>query len=89
MSGDWDYSDTQCPKCGHETAHRRCDAIDCEDGFYHDCGEDCCPCLNPEPNTPCEECHGRGYFNWCRHCGWDLLDKRYLNGKSELAGVSS
>ena len=85
MSSDWEYADIPCPKCGHDTASRRCDAIDCEDGGYHDCGEDCCACLYPEPNTPCEECHGRGRFSWCRHCGWDLLEKRYLNGKSELA----
>lgn len=33
----------------------------CVDGFTgHDCGEDCCCCLNPEPNVECEVCDGEG-----------------------------
>jgi hypothetical protein len=26
----------------------------------HDCGEDTCPCLDPEPNTVCPMCEGEG-----------------------------
>ena len=29
----------------------------------HDCGEDCCACLEPEENVVCTQCHGEG--------GWD------------------
>lgn len=29
-------------------------------GAYHDCGEDCCCCADPEPNVVCEECDGEG-----------------------------
>jgi hypothetical protein len=29
-------------------------------GGFHDCGEDCCPCADPELNETCEECHGEG-----------------------------
>jgi hypothetical protein len=45
------------------------DGIDSEDcwacggeGYYHDCGEDTCCCLNPEEDDmfPCEECGGKG-----------------------------
>lgn len=33
----------------------------CEDGYSgHDCGEDCCPCLDPEENMVCQVCEGRG-----------------------------
>lgn len=33
----------------------------CVDGFTgHDCGEDCCCCLRPEPNIECEVCDGEG-----------------------------
>lgn len=33
----------------------------CDDGFVgHDCGEDCCPCLEPEPNVVCDICDGEG-----------------------------
>lgn len=33
----------------------------CEDGYsYHDCGEDSCCCLNPEPNVVCDTCNGKG-----------------------------
>lgn len=81
---DWEYSLEYCPKCGATAAQQDCTAIDCEDGYIHDCGEDCCCCLDPEPNFACEECHGRGGHLWCRACGWDLYEKRYLNGRSEL-----
>jgi hypothetical protein len=37
------------------------------EGGFHDCGEDCCPCLEPELNELCEECDGEG--GWV--CGCD------------------
>lgn len=46
----------ECPTCGGE-------------GGFHDCGEDCCPCLyhNGEPEDfdwfDCSECGGSGYLN--------------------------
>lgn len=31
------------------------------EGGWHDCGEDCCCCLDPEEITHvCDECHGTG-----------------------------
>lgn len=38
---------TDCWQCGGEA-------------MFHDCGEDCCPCLHPKLNTPCSECKGEG-----------------------------
>ena len=36
------------------------------DGVYgHDCGEDCCGCLDPEENEPCDLCGGRGWVKVC------------------------
>lgn len=30
---------------------------------YHDCGEDTCCCLDPQPNVRCETCEGaRGWY---------------------------
>ncbi len=38
----------ECWQCGGE-------------GVYgHDCGEDCCACLRPDDNAPCEICEGLG-----------------------------
>lgn len=44
--------------------------IDCEqcggegvDG--HDCGEDCCCCLDPVENAPCDSCDGTGGWYEC------------------------
>lgn len=33
-------------------------------GYYHDCGEDTCPCANPETQDIylCETCKGEGYL---------------------------
>lgn len=37
------------------------DCYNCIDGYsHHDCGEDTCCCLHPEPNVECEICHGEG-----------------------------
>jgi hypothetical protein len=43
-----------CPDCGGE-------------GGYHDCGEDCCMCLEPEANRECHTCVGAGFFR-CPEC---------------------
>ena len=34
------------------------------EGGFHDCGEDCCPCLHPELdlNEVCDVCDGEGYI---------------------------
>lgn len=76
---DVEYSDEPCPKCGADTYKRRCG---CDGGFsHHDCGEDTCCCLHPEPNVVCDECDGKEMHNWCPRCGWDLVQECYINGK--------
>ena len=81
---DYEICEDECPKCGHGHTHRRgCTAIDCEDGMYHNCMEDCCCCLHAEPNCKCEECGGHGVMLWCPNCGWDLLQKFFINGKDQ------
>lgn len=81
MSEHIELSDETCPKCGHEAYERMCG---CDEGYDgHDCGEDVCCCLDPEENGVCDECEGHGYHVWCRRCGWDLLQKRFLNGHDE------
>jgi hypothetical protein len=57
--------DCQCARCGTSAFHVDC--YDCENGYsHHDCGEDCCCCLNPEPNVPCDVCGGSG--GWWQCC---------------------
>lgn len=35
-------------------------------GGFHDCGEDCCPCLDKEEITEdCDECNGKGRYLQC------------------------
>ena len=56
--------DCQCARCGSSATSERCDM--CEDGLCgHDCGEDCCCCLNPEANVLCDYCGGTGIFHFC------------------------
>lgn len=53
--------------CGTELQWRDC--YNCEDGFSdHDCGEDCCCCLHPENNVPCDICEGEGGWMGCPIC---------------------
>lgn len=80
---DIEYAETECPKCGSWEVYQR-DCQYCEEGYSdHDCGDDCCCCLEPENNVVCDMCEGRGYHKWCRNCGWDLLEKRFLSKKYE------
>lgn len=52
-----------CPSCGREQEWEECD---CEDGYVgHDCGEDTCCCLDPEPNEKCGTCGGDGGYWVC------------------------
>lgn len=56
-----------CEKCGAAKEWREC--YNCEDGFsHHDCGEDCCCCLDPEDNVTCDICEGEGGWFQCRRC---------------------
>jgi len=57
-----------CPKCGDDMEWVECYELDCEDGYYHDCGEDTCCCANPMPNTPCPTCKGEGGWFVCPTC---------------------
>ena len=55
----------QCGRCG--SGVEIVDCWDCGgDGYsYHDCGEDCCVCLYPEPNVVCDTCGGERSFGHC------------------------
>lgn len=65
--------DCQCARCGSSCEHIDC--FDCEDGFSdHDCGEDTCPCAEPELNVVCDTC--RGYGGW-----WNCISTpEFCNG---------
>jgi hypothetical protein len=62
---------TICATCGTEREWRQC--YNCEDGFDdHDCGEDTCCCLNPQLNTRCNICEGKGGWLQCWQCApWE------------------
>lgn len=56
-----------CQVCAWEVERVDCDQ--CSDGFVgHDCGEDCCACLEPEDNVACDTCDGYGFWVRCK-CG--------------------
>jgi len=56
-----------CKKCGCDVMWIDC--WNCEDGFsYHDCGEDSCCCIDPEPNVECDICDGKGGWYECLGC---------------------
>lgn len=64
-----------CSECTNPQPHAEwCDGngwTDCWDcggeGGYHDCGDDCCPHLDPEPETNCDTCDGTGRIE-CPAC---------------------
>lgn len=61
--GGDDYEPKTCPACGRELLWEDCP--DCDGtGTYHDCGEDCCPCAEPDldDQVDCPNCNGEGRY---------------------------
>lgn len=50
----------QCARCGSSMMWAECENCGGEGLDGHDCGEDCCCCLDPEPNQRCDYCRGSG-----------------------------
>lgn len=56
-----------CKKCGLDVVWHECEH--CEDAnSSHDCGEDVCCCLDPQPNVLCDVCNGEGGWWVCDNC---------------------
>lgn len=57
--------DPICPRCGCcSQVWHECE--NCDEGWSgHDCGEDCCCCLNPTDNIRCDICGGKGGWYVC------------------------
>ncbi len=65
--GDYSPEDSYvyCPVCGAEMEPVNCWQCHGEGG-WHDCGEDCCPCLDKEEiDERCDECDGKGWYHSC------------------------
>lgn len=69
---DWEYSDESCPKCASQLAWQRCNH--CDAGVWEDDDG-----INGIEYIPCDNCNGRGRHEWCRECGWDEVEKRFLS----------
>lgn len=54
-----------CSECEGELEWVECSECGGDGMGDHDCGEDCCACLFPEPNVRCEMCAGVGGWIFC------------------------
>lgn len=61
----------ECRKIGHFVQNVGCWQCGGEGFSDHDCGEDCCCCLNPENNVRCDICEGKGGYEVCLTCNPD------------------
>jgi hypothetical protein len=62
--------------CGQHGHKQWVDCYNCGGEGYsdHDCGEDCCCCLDPEPNVECDICEGDGGWWACFSCNPEAFD---------------
>lgn len=65
-----------------QTHQREKESVHCwncgGDGYSdHDCGDDCCCCLDPEPNVPCDICLGKGALLLCPLCAPAAFEDTY------------
>ena len=60
--------ETKCELCD-KPAVWWLECTNCDEGFsHHDCMEDCCCCLDPEPNVVCDLCLGQQGWYRCVDC---------------------
>ena len=57
-----------CKKCLNQMEHTDCDECGGDGLTEHDCGDDTCCCLDPEPNVECWVCDGLGGWWTCWPC---------------------
>jgi hypothetical protein len=59
-----------CERCSTEKVWSDC--YDCENGYYHECYDDVCCCLDPLADERCDTCHGIGGWMICLSCFPDV-----------------
>jgi hypothetical protein len=57
--------DVQCARCGSTIVREDCAMCGGDGVDGHDCGEDCCMCVDPEDNIRCDFCRGEGSYWLC------------------------
>ena len=72
-----EYVEKLCAK-GHQMEWIECEQCGGEGlSEEHDCGEDTCACLEPEPNVDCDVCDGDGGWWHCETCYKQKLKGEY------------
>lgn len=65
------HDEYQCGRCGSSITFEQCWNCAGDGHSGHECGEDCCCCLYPEDNVPCDICEGDGTIPHCLSSpGW-------------------
>lgn len=77
----------QCARCGPGVEFADCWNCSGEGYSYHDCGEDCCACLDPEPNVVCDICRGKGSFGHCVN-SQDWCETNPLPGREHVRSTA-
>jgi hypothetical protein len=75
--------DCQCARCGSSAGSEECAECGGEGLDGHDCGDDCCCCLHPEDNVPCQYCRGNGVYHFCLSSA-EWCEANPLPGREEV-----
>lgn len=75
--------DAQCARCGSTLDWQECESCGGHGVDGHDCGEDCCCCLDPDDNIPCDICGGRGGW-WQCFSSREWCEANPLKGREQV-----
>lgn len=82
------YGDgVMCARCGGDAGWLSCANCGGERYSHHECGEDCCCCVNPEDNVLCDWCDGAGGSWHCRNTP-EWCEANPLSGREHIQSTA-
>ena len=83
----YELEDCQCARCGGAVEFVTCWQCGGSGVDGHECGEDCCACIDPEENVPCGACDSRGGAWHCTESP-EWCEAHPMEGRAHVASTA-